>query len=65
MFLKLSDLALLQMLAVACSGLWSWPVLGVLKEEDNLSPSLGWRLTRLCDREMGLLDDSWCWSAQS
>ena len=53
MFLKLSDLALLQMEAVACSGLLSCPVLGALREEDSCLASLGWRLTRLCDLEMG------------
>lgn len=50
-FLKLSDLALLQMLAVA--------LLGALQEEESLSCSLGWRLTRLWDREIGLLEDNW------
>ena len=44
MFLKLSDLALPQMLAVV--------VLGALQEEEGLSP-LGWRLARLWDLEIG------------
>ena len=51
MFLKLSDLALPQMLAVE--------VLGALQEEEEeegLSP-LGCRLARLWDLEMGLLED--------
>ena len=49
MFLKLSDLARPQMLAVL--------VLGALEEEEEvgLSPlsPLGWRLTRLWDLEIG------------
>jgi len=51
MFLKLSDLALPQMLAVE--------VLGALQEEEEegLSP-LGWRLARLWDLEIGWLEDT-------
>ena len=50
MFLKLSDLARPQMLAVL--------VLGALEEEEEELSPLGWRLTRLWDLEIGLLEDT-------
>ena len=55
MFLKLSDLALPQILAV---------VLGARgeqeeeEEEERASWCLGWRLTRLCDLDIGLAEDT-------
>ena len=53
MFRKLSDLALPQMLAVE--------VLGARQEEEE-EGWLCWRLARLCDLEIGLLEDTTgCW----